>query len=453
MLPLRLCYLKLDCVFHEKCYLPYSPFKDFQDLVVSGFNVSLLAKDSTLKTLVNASYAIDDCLLSVQTNESDAILLPYTMPLMMNNIKTGPVFFSDKLEIISTYKFENDSSPGIFATFDAFGLDAITLILNFFILLAALICFTYILERNSPRRRVRINGRRFNLRFVPWFIFCFFVKQFPSFPGNMTALKVLLTCCLLTFSYFVTFFYSSMIKTDMVTVKAPRVIASYQDILDDPSIQPYIRHNFDEFFPFKNAPSGSIKRKIWERILKMGVDKHVFGSDWDREDIVFYDDRHPLMNSKAVIMAYASTTHFVEYLFGVVLKNHKENRKMLFASDPAESTKLSASVLNRMTSPGFSHLYLIRMRRFLEADMWRRMVDNTGLSWAEYYMDLLDKGKDFSYVHEYVDRKVILPEAILVKANMDYFMFLFILYFVLCVTQTIIFLIEIWASKKEQNIA
>ena len=449
MFPLRLCYLKLDCLFGEKCDLPNSPYKDFTDLVVSGFNVSLLAKDSTLKALANESHAIDDCLLSVQRNESDAILLPYTMPLMMNNIKTGPVLFSDKLEILSTYKFENDSSPGIFATFDAFGVDAVTLILNFFIILVALICFTYIMERKSLSRRVRINGRRFNLRFVPWFIFRFFVKQYPSLPGNMTALKALLTCCLLTFSYFVTFFYSSMIKTDMVTVKAPRVIASYHDIIDDPSIQPYIRHNFDEFFPFKNALPGSIKRKIWDRIVELGVDKHVFGSNWDKEDTIFYDPRHPFMNSKAIILTYASSTHFVEYLFGIVLKDLND-RKMLLASDPADSTKLSASVLNRQTSPRFSHLYLIRMRRFLEADMWQRMINNAELLWAEYYMDKLNKGKDFSDVHEYVHRKVLLPDPELVKANMDYFMFLFISYLVLSVMQTLVFLIERWVLTRKE---
>ena len=286
MLPLRLCYLKIDCLFHEKCDLPSSPYKDFTDLVVSGFNVSLDAKHSALKSFKNESEEIDKCLLSLQRNESDIVLLPYTMPVTLSNIKTGPVFFSEKIAFASTYKVQDtDTKPGILDTFDAFGVDAVTLILNFFVILTVLICFNYILERKSPRRRMRIHGRRFNLRFVPWFIFRFFVKQFPSFPGNMTALKAILTCCLLLFSYYVTFFYSSMIKTDIVTVKAPYVIASYQDILDDPEVQPYMRDDFNIYISFKNATSGSLKRKIWERIVKLGVDKHVFGSDWDKDGI------------------------------------------------------------------------------------------------------------------------------------------------------------------------
>ena len=312
MLPLRLCYLKFDCLFHEKCDLPFKNYGDFPETLISGFNVSLVAKPSSVYDPTSTEKKYDDCILSLERNESDVILFPYTMPVIMKNIKTGPVFFSDKIAILSTYKFENDTlNPGIFATFDAFGIDALTLILNFFLVLTALICLTCILERKSLSRRVRMNGRRFNLRLVPWFIFRFFVKQYRSLPGNTTVLKVLLTCCLLTFSYYVTFFYSSMIKTDMVTVKTPRVIASYQDILDDPQIEPYIHHVFDEHIAFKDADKGSCKRKIWERIVKLGVERLV-----DRAAVQhFVNPKHPFMMNKAVLLFFASKADVGKYLF------------------------------------------------------------------------------------------------------------------------------------------
>ena len=297
MLPLRLCYLKADCFFDKECNgNSYFVKKDFTDTMLSGFNLSLVAKDSSLQSPTNdGDKGIDECLLSVERNESDVVLLPYTVPVIRNNIKIGPVIFSDKITILSTYKFQKVLSPRVFATFDAFDLDALALILNFLVIFAALISLTYILERKSPCRRVRIDGRRFKLRFVPWFIFRYFVKQYPSFPGNLTALKVLLTCCLLTFSYFVTFFYTSMIKTDMVTVKTPRVIASYQDILVDPSILPYIRHMLDEYISFKEAGAGSLKKKIWERIVKMGVKKLVFADS--RMDLLDPESFHALQSS------------------------------------------------------------------------------------------------------------------------------------------------------------
>ena len=183
MVPLRLCYLKLDCLFDQKCKLARAPFKDLTDTILSGFNVSLLAKPGSLHYPENdEGKDIDECLLSLQRNESDAVLLPYTMPVIMKNIKTGPVFFSDKIAIVSTYGVEEDyRNPRILDTFGSFRVDAVALTINLFVILAVLICLTCILERKSPRRRVRNNGRRFKLRFIPWFIFRFFVKQYPFF--------------------------------------------------------------------------------------------------------------------------------------------------------------------------------------------------------------------------------------------------------------------------------
>ena len=442
MVPLRLCYLILDCLFDQKCMLARAPFKDFTDTMLSGFNVSLIAKPGLLpKPADNEEEAIDECIQSIQRNESDVILMPYTMPVIMSNIKTGPVFFSDKITIASTYAVENDTATlGVLGTFDAFGVDAVALIFNFFVILTVLICFNYILERKSPRRQVRINGRRFNLRFVPWFIFCFFAKQTPSFPGNMTALKVLLTCCLLTFSYFVTFFYSSMIKTDMVTVKAPRVIASYQDILDDPSIVPYIRHASDEYTTFKRAPRGSLKRKIWERIVKMGVSRLVYDDSNDSDRAIRYN---LFMQTKAVIMAYSRLVGIVKYAYALQLKR-MENRKGLYVSDLTESKRLCASVINRMTDNVISHKYEVRMKRYFEGHFYYKFLDDAGLQSGQFYGEFFGLGTDISDADQYINERVVLRDPVLVEPTITYFMPLFILYLVVSFIQLIIFVIERW---------
>ena len=439
MLSLRLCYLKLHCLFDEKCYLPFSVYKELTDTLLSGFNVSRVAKPTSLQSPIHAEGKdVDKCLLSIERNESDVILLPYTMPVIMSNIKTGPVFFSDKIAIASTYKVENDNPyPGIFDTFDAFRVDACALILNFFVILAILISLTYILERKSPCSRIRIKGRQFKLRFVPWFIFRFFVKQYPSLPGNMTALKVLLTCCVLMFSYFVTFFYSSMIKTDMVTVKTPRVIASYQDILDDPQIEPYIRYTFDEYLSFKDARSGSLKKKIWERILKMGVGRLVY----QKGTALFGNSDHPFMHTKAVLMAYGNMKNLVKYSSGLFFKKLKI-RKCIFFYDPNESEKLSSSIMNRWILKALANKYERRMRRYFEGHFYQIFLENAGLRYAEYYGDLMNLGKDISDVDQYASERVVPSEPELVKPNITYFMALFISYVVLCFIQFICFLFE-----------
>ena len=450
MLPLRLCYLKVDCFFDQKCNFARAPFKDFTDTMLSGFNVSLLAKPGLLHSPANdESKAIDECLLSLQKNESDVVLLPYTIPLIMSNIKTGPVFFSDKIAIVSTYGVENDdSNPRVFDTFNAFSIDTLVLSVNFFVILAVLIGLTYIFERKSLSRGIRMNGRRFKLRFVPWFIFRFFVKQFPSFPGNMTAVKVILTCCLLLFSYFVTFFYTSMIKTDMVTVKTPLVIASYQDILNDPEISPYIRYVFDEYSSFKKAPVGSLKRKIWERIVKMGVNRLVFNDD---VHIPFLDSGHPFMHTKAVIILYTTEADVGKYFYALHFKKLKI-RKTLYVSDPTESEKLSASVVNRLTDEIISHKYEERMKRFFQGHFYRKFLDNAGLQNAQAFAKIVGMESDISDADQYVNQRVVLPEPELVKPNITYFMPLFISYLVLYVIQFIVVVIEKLISKVDKNI-
>ena len=371
----------------------------------------------------------------------------------MTNIKTGPVFLSDKIAIISTYGVEKENpNPGILDTSDAFGVDALSLINNFFVILTVLICLTYILERKSLSRGIRIKGRRFKFRFVPWFIFRFFVKQFPSLPGNMTALKVLLTCCLLTFSYFVTFFYSTMIKTDMVTVKAPRVIASYQDIFDDdPDIQPYIRYVLDEYSSSKKAPVGSLKRKIWERIVKLGVNRLVFNDDSDDTDGAdFLQSQHPFMNTKAIIMAYASTIEIVKYSTALHFKT-VPNRKGLYVSDPTESEKLSATVLNRMTDNLISIKYEVPLKRVFQGHYYQKFLDNAGLQNAQLYADIFGIGKDILDADQYANERVVLSEPEIVKPDITYFMSLFVLYFVLCFIQFIVFVIEKCVSEIDKN--
>ena len=412
--------------------------------MISGFNISLVAKDSSLQSPTNdEEKGIDECLVSLQKNESDVILFPYTMPIMESNIKTGPVLFSDKIAIASTYKFESVPSPGILDTFNAFNVDAVTLILNFFVILAALILFTYILDRKNLRRRVRVSGCRFKLRFIPWFMFRFFVKQFPSFPGNITVLKVILTCCLLTFSGFVTFFYTSMIKTDMVTVKTPRVIASYQDIVDDPQISPYIWHAFDEYISFKEAPEGSLKKQIWERIVKMGVNKLVNAKS--RSNLL--NPNGPFMRSKAVFMAYTNVHDAGKYFCALYLK--KEKTRGLYVSDPTENEKMSAIVINRFAKEAVSHKYQARMRRFFEGHFYQKFIKSLGLEQAQFHADLLELGKDISDAEQYVSQRVILPEPVLVKPTITYFMPLFIVYLVLCFIQFIVFVIERWASDRD----
>ena len=476
---LRVCYLKTECVFNDECRFPAlrQLFKSAEHTIFLGFNVSLVPKDPTVKgdtsdhdfannnqfvlgvnSSNNAKPTIafkenrDPCLASLQNNESDATLYSYSMPVMLSNIKTGPVAGSDRIAMVSTYKLDEDDSAkeGILGTFQAFSIDACCLIAQFFIILFALFSLAYILERRKTRPRFKIDGRRYSLRFIPWFIFCYFANQIPSFPGNMNLTKAILICNLLTYSYFVTFFYSSMIKTDMVTVKTPKVIGTYQDLLNDPEIQLFITHFTDEYASFKLAPRGSVKRKIWERFLSQGIDKHMVEAK--NLDVVmsFADPDGPLLNSKAVMFAFGYGLSGGKYvgLLAKELSKRKENPRnirFLYVYDNSETFVTTTYIINALTPREVTKKYLVRRTRLVEAGIMDKVTDENSIGFANQFLEF---GKDVSDIDEYFGPRVVLPEAVIVKPDITYFMPLFVLYLVLCFLSFLFLLIERWVAKE-----
>ena len=389
---------------------------------------------------------------SLQNNESDVTFWSYYMPVMLSNIKTGPVARSDRIAMISTYQLDVDNSAreGILGTFQAFSIDACCLIAQFFIILFALFSLAYIFERRRIRPDFKIDGRRYSLRFIPWFIFCYFAKQIPSFPGHLNLTKAILICNLLTYSYFVTFFYSSMIKTDMVTVKNPKVIESYQDLLDDPKSQPFITHITDEYVSFKTAPEGSVKRKIWERVLSQGIDKHIV--ETKNLDVLMYfaNPDGPLLNSKAAVFAFGYGLKGGKYvgLLAKELSKRKEdprNIRFLYVYDDSEPFVTTTYIMNALTLEEVAKKYFVRRTRLIERGIMDKVTDENSIGFANEFLRF---GKDVSDIDEYFSQRVVLPEAVIVKPDITYFMPLFALYLVLCFLAFVLLLIERWVAKE-----
>ena len=481
---LRVCYLRNECIFNEECRVPgvRQIFKFATDAIFLGFNVSLVPKypkvkgdvsnddfankisfvlglnsSNTTQPTVTSEEDLDPCVLSLQNNESDVTYLSYSMPVMFSNIRTGPVARSDKIAMVSTYKLDQDNSAkeGILGTFQAFSIDACCLMAHIFIILFALFSLAYIFERRRIRPDFTIDGRRFSLRFIPWYIFCYFANQIPLFPGNINLTKGILICNLLTYSYFVTFFYSAMIKTDIVTVKDPKIIGSYQNFLDDPEIQPFITHLTDEYASFKTAPEGSVKKRIWEKVLSQGIDRHVV--ETKKIDVVmsFVDPNGPLLNTKAAIFTFGCALEAGKYMAGLLAKGiskRKEdprNIRFLYVYDDSETFVTGSFIMNALIPKELAKKYFVRRRRLFEAHILFKIFDKAGLSFAETYADqFLGFGKDISDVDEYFSQRVVLPEAVIVKPDITYFMPLFVLYLVLCFLASVLLVIERWVANE-----
>ena len=438
MLSLRVCYLKNLCFF-EKCNLPTkhvieATTRTLYDLMLSKFNASMIAKPPALSSF-DEFVKIDDCLLSLQRNESDVIMFPYTMIDVLPNVETGPVANEETIGMLSVYRFEsNDNKPGIFGTFQAFSSNVLLLIVSFMFLFYALMTIVYSLE--NTRRRYTICGNRSTWIFI-FSIFSFFVKQFFSWPGKETLVKKLIICCLLAFSFFSTFFYASMIKTDIVTVETPHVLVSYQDILDNPQVKPYIFHITDEYRTFKSAPDGSVKKRIWEVIVKNGIGKHILDTNDLEAGTVADAD---FMNMKGVVIGFSNELYGFKYFGKLRLKGTK--LRFLISFDPSEQPIISTFVMNTFMDRKTFWLLKRQLTKVHEANLFDKMRDDFAKNMAMVIGSFVGFGQDISNAESFVSERVLLPNAVLITPDFAYFSSLFILYFVLIFISFLIFISE-----------
>ena len=410
--------------------------------MLSKFNVSLVSKPPATSSL-DGLVKIDECLLSLQRNESDVIMFPYAMVGSIPKVETGPVAYEATIGMLSAYNFEsNDNKPGIFGTFQAFSSNVLLLIISFIFLFHALMTIVYSLENTG--RQYRVHGNRSTWRFV-FSIFSFFVKQFSSWPGKETLVKKLIICCLLAFSFFSTFFYASMIKTDMITVKTPHAFASYQKILDDPQVKPYIFHIMDEYRTFKFAPKGSVKKQIWELIARNGIEKYVLETN-NIEDVARAEV--DLRNMKGVIIAFSNALHSFKYFGKLRVKG--TNLRFLISFDPSEQSIISTFVMNSFMDRNVSRLLRRRLTHVHEADLFDKMGNDFSKNFAMEIGSFIGFGQDISNAESFVSERVLLPHAVLITPDVAYFSSLFILYFVLIFISCVIWIFERYSRPEYQ---
>ena len=435
MLPLRLCYLKAACVLDEECNIPGGneisrQNRELTYSLLSGFNLSTIAKEPEVNSDFDEK-KIDECLYSLQRNESDIIFTTYSMPVLLENISTSAVTGEGKVGFVSTYEFEDyDNRPGILGTFHAFSLETCSLIISCTLIMFALVVIASIV------RRQRVHG-------VAGLIFSYFVKQFHSWPGKrrrMSFSKRILNCCLLLFSFSVTFSYISMIKTEMVTVKTPKVIASYQDIVDDPQIEPFMDYLLDEYRLFRTASKGSLKNKIWSRMVRLGMDKHLANSGKDGMEM-----QDKLLNRKAVIIAYDYMLYAAKYMATILAK--KSGKKFLLSFDPSEQPVISAYVYNSLMPQEIYVKFSKKIRRYGESALHQQVIDIMAKIGVKLFKSLMNMDSDISDVDSYVSERVLLPHPVVVKADLQYFSYFFILFVVFCVFAFVILIIEIILHK------
>lgn len=152
MIPLRACYTRIQCMmdWKNKCEVPMMENiqEDFTDPIVKiallGFNVTYVAVEEDSSKEATSNH-VDECLLSLQRNESDVAFMLYSMPTIFDNIKTGPVLDEVKIGMISAYDIYSGGAKNASAL-DSFNAFSNTSLLSF---LAYSSCSTVSLEQHQ----------------------------------------------------------------------------------------------------------------------------------------------------------------------------------------------------------------------------------------------------------------------------------------------------------------
>ena len=439
MLPLRLCYLKTPCILNEECNIPgggelREENRELAYRVLSGFNLSIIAKNTQADSGFDEEKS-DECLHSLQRNESDVIFTSYSMPVLLKNITTGPVAWETKVGFVSTYEFEDHNNrPGILRTFHSFSLEVCCLIFLCLLTMFILVIIASVLKKRRVARKKRVDR-------AAGLIFSYFVKQFHSWPGRMSCSKRILNCCLLMFSFSVTFSYISMIKTEMVTVKTPQIIASYQDILDDPDVELFMDHILDEHRLFRTASRGSLRNKIWNRMIRLGLDKHLVNTPDNAMEI-----QNKLMNRKAVIIVYGHFLNAGRYMGTLVAK--KTTKRFLVSFDPSEQPVMASYLTNSFMPKEIFVKWSKKIRRYVESGLGQQFFDTIAKIGAKVLKRFMELDSDISDDESYFSERVLLPHPVVINPDLQYFSSFFILFLVLCVFEFVVLIIEMILHKK-----
>lgn len=174
--------------------------------------------------------------------------------------------------------------------------------------------------------------KRLNILF---FMYSYFAENPQDWTGySMTSISFLITL-LAFFSFSMTFYFSATIKTEAVTVTPPKVIRSYQDILENKQVHPMFLKLFDEYLSFKSADKTSVKGQVWKRVNEKGIKNCLF----DLNHVDHLPKVIRMFNEQTAVLVLSSDAiHAYRYVMMALFRGSKN--RALVTYDPIERSHL-----------------------------------------------------------------------------------------------------------------
>jgi hypothetical protein len=390
---------------------------------ISGQNFTLTSDATTGRIVNHNTNQYDGCIGSLQRNQSDVLLGPGDHPIVAPDLMQGSVNGYERMGIFSIYNQPNPhdaSNTQILDMFQTFSPDLWLTIIMAYITIFSLL---WLSMRRKPRRKT--------VRLISKLLTACILKQHSSrgFTVIRTTNRILYLLATI-FSFYFTYYLTSMIKTDMVVVYPPATIESYQDILDS-GVRPAWLFEYGSSSEFEHEPSDTVKEKIWKTAVSMGINKS--SVKLSAESVASHGQEIASRREVLIMIRFFGTKLLSHACAFSRSKDLMTDHFPLFRHDESAVENLRGGVFNRLLSGDIIKGINQKITSVFEADLIEASLRFVDLS--DLYSD---SEKHFSVIHECSQNVVIIPHP---DVRMSPCAVLFYTHFVLCFNATCIIIL------------
>lgn len=363
----------------------------------------------------------DGCTGSMQRNETDIGLIIRDFPFVGPNITNMNVVAVDQLVIASVYnKTQPEEQESRVLDF-VYGYSLSVWLISAVLMFMLSLLLMHALTRKKRKRRFRHNrvtdapvapavlkpeiNSKMKAKLLKILTACL-LKQYSACP--YVPLGVFVTgifMAMVALSFFTGFFLTSMIRTEMMVIKNPATIDSYEDILAEEDVIPLWLTELDDHQNFERAPSGSKERRIWDRAVAHGLNNSML-SITETKNLA--QKLMKIATRKAVsITNHYSTISGVSNACAYARQTGQlPGMTAWMKSDPSAPETLKGFVASVFSPPKLTKHFTDLMTRAVEMDVIRSEI----LRNFRFFLVPSPVGKVFAQVEECKSNVMVLPD-------------------------------------------
>lgn len=365
-----------------------------------NYTLALQPRRGYGEPLANNNGSYTGCIGQMQNNQSDLMMMLVDYPSKVENVSVGMMVTSTYLDIGSAYTFEGKEVSTVLSMFKSFDvllylIIAASLLIIWWISRVKILANRSLFARNSFSiiGRPGTRGRRTSKNKVApatdespdepfgpdkssakakrvksgvkkaaranlFRLILHFCKIVPlDEPATLFDRVIFLTVSLMGF--WLLFYFSSLIKTELVVIKDPFIIQSYEDILKHKVRPLFIRGGYHHYH-YKFARDKSIEREIWDKsVQKYGLDKVLIDLNYsgllsllfevfERKTVILLDDLVSRIVTKSICQLKSK-----DFKKLVAMKSLLVNQESKNSSGVEQSESQLPSVTSMSSSPAF----------------------------------------------------------------------------------------------------